>query len=338
MTELSDKEVLLARILEGEGNDRRRFRASNIRALNDLDDLERGGMLLHSEERYFVSLIVIDDLRAKKITRADQIYYRCAHLLKTIQRLYMHDPGRKFTIDELAKEAELEVPLVQKGLTYLNQAPIFAGYDGSVFECTAIIPKEDVLRYEDLASVISMMRSDQEGRTRPPAGSRTKDQKFRILDSPALLALDLKSRPGALGRAVIYLDLDDFKALNMRLTEVVVDREVLPSFHTMLAECVNGIGYAYAEGGDEFTVLLPNASEEIATDVANAIRSQMQRLRFAAGAKGVQLKASFGIAHTTTGANGPDIHKFANEAKRVAKERGKDQIVLWSNGEFILAT
>jgi len=328
MIVLSDSELLLVKILEGGIDERLQFRATHAQHLPLVDALEQGGTLLQSEGRYYLSLLAIDDLRAKKILRADSIYQRCTQLYPVLRRLYTNTPGRKITIAELASAAGLPVSLVQKALVYLNQAPIWTAYDGSVFACTAIAPNDELLRHANLNALISKLRADREAPSRPPAGSRIKDQKFRILDSPALLDADLEQPAGLLGRAVIYLDLDDFKALNTRLTEVVVDRMVLPELHRCLADCVQGIGNAYAEGGDEFTVLLPNASEEMATDVAKAIKNQIRSLRFEMEARDVRLRASFGVAHATVGEPERDLRKLANEAKRISKASGKDCITL----------
>ena len=328
MIALSESEALLAKILEGAVDERPRLRASHAQLAEQLDALEQSGSLLHSEERYYLSLLAIDSLRAKQIARAESIYQRCTHLYSVLRRLYTNAPGRKFTIAELASEAGFPVSLVQKALVYLNQAPIWAGYDGSVFECTALAPNEEVLRYASLKALVAKLRSDREAPSGPAAGTRVKDQKFRILDSPALLDEDLQRPAGRLGRAVIYLDLDDFKALNTRLSEVVVDRMVLPILHRCLAECVAGIGSAYAEGGDEFTVLLPNATEEMAAEVAEAIKNQIHALRFEMEARDVRLRASFGVAHATVGEPEIDLRRLANEAKRSSKAGGKDCITV----------
>jgi len=328
MITLSDSELLLAKILEGGIDERLRFRAAHSQLLEVLDALEQGGTLLQAEGRYYPSLIAIDDLRTKQILRAESIYQRCTDLYPVLRRLHTKAPGRKITIAELASEAALPVSLVQKTLVYLNQAPIWTGYDGSVFACTAIALNEDVLRYANLRAVIAKLRADIEAPSPPADGTRTKDQKFRILDSPALLEMDLEHPAGLLGRAVIYLDLDDFKALNTRLTEVVVDRMILPSLHRCLAQCVSGIGTAYAEGGDEFTVLLPNATEAMAAEVAKAIGNQIRALRFELEAKDVRLRASFGVAHATIGEPEIDLRKLANAAKRISKASGKDCITV----------
>ena len=162
-----------------------------------------------------------------------------------------------------------------------------------------------------------------------PGALREKQQKFGILDSPKLLAIDLANPCGVLGQAVLYLDLDDFKIINTQLTEVIVDRLILPPVHELLAKCVEGIGYAYAEGGDEFTILLPNASERMALEFAEAIRKQIVALRFAGLNDDIGLTVSIGVAYGSPEQDGQVLRERASFAKKRAKEDGKNRICPW---------
>ena len=57
---------------------------------------------------------------------------------------------------------------------------------------------------------------------------------------------------------------------------------------------MRGVGYAYAEGGDEIKFFLPNATETIAREVAEALRRTVETLKFegaAAAHAGLPTKA-----------------------------------------------
>jgi|GEM_PF-2669559 len=157
--------------------------------------------------------------------------------------------------------------------------------------------------------------------------SREKQQKFRILDAPNLLAKDLTRAPGLLGRAVIYLDLDNFKALNSKYTERVVDEAVLPIVHIALRDAAHFVGHAYAEGGDEFIVFLPNASKAMAAAFAEDLRRIISELSFQEPAEAVKVNASLGVAWQAT-ADGRDLPGEANHAKLSAKTAGKNRVVV----------
>ena len=167
---------------------------------------------------------------------------------------------------------------------------------------------------------------------------REKQQKFGILDAPNLLPCDLKEKSGLLGRAVIYLDIDDFKTLNTELTETVVDEFVLPPLHSLLNACVNRVGFAYAEGGDEFTALLPNASREVGIAFGETIRAAIESLRFSEAVAQVRVTASVGIAHDHPGQLDSELVKHANEAKRFAKRGGKNCVAIWRQNKCDIVT
>src|SRR5262249_17216730 len=151
-----------------------------------------------------------------------------------------------------------------------------------------------------------------------------------ILDSPTLLETDLKKSCGVLGQAVLYLDLDDFKTINTQLTEVLVDRFILPPVHQLLSKCTQGLGSAYAEGGDEFTIHLPNSSAEMALQFAEALRKQIGALQFEGLNHEIRLTVSIGVAHALPGEDGQVLREQANIGKKHAKERGKNCVSMWT--------
>ena len=325
---------LLEKILSGSGlhpasEDALQFRASNEDALDDLDELEQLGILKRANNKYSLSILGLVDLRAKNVD-ADSLLHLSAHLFDVLRRLYKRTPGQNIGIDELAKAAEFPKGRVQRGLSYLIQAPIWTTHAGMPDSIAAITPSENILRYKDFEEVIRALR-DQQRKGGNQVGFREKQQKFRVLDSPALLPYDLTKSCGIFGRAVLYLDLDDFKKINSKLTEVVVDRLILPPTHELLAKCVDGLGFAYAEGGDEFTILLPNSSEKMALEFAQAVRTQISALRFDDLGREIHLTVSIGVAHGALGGDGQGLRERANVAKNGAKGNGKNCISVWAS-------
>lgn len=173
-------------------------------------------------------------------------------------------------------------------------------------------------------------RLDQVGVETERPAVRQKDQKFGILDSPAHEAEDFESACGLLGRAVVYFDIDNFKSVNTRFTERVVDRAVLPQLQHLVAGCAAGAGHAYAEGGDEMVVYLPNASLLMGAAFAESLRTAIVGRTFDVDGTGLRLTASFGVAASTELA-GSQLAEFANLAKRAAKAAGKNRVVIWTN-------
>jgi diguanylate cyclase (GGDEF)-like protein len=156
---------------------------------------------------------------------------------------------------------------------------------------------------------------------RPPE-DRKKHEKFRVLDSPQLLEADL-NRLSDRGRpvALIYLDVDDFKKLNTEHTETYVDRHILPSLQNLVAEFTSGIGYAYAEGGDEMIVVLWNATTLPAVAFAEALRSKIESYSFTTPRASIWLTVSMGLAVWDNASATPigELPQRANDAKKFSK-------------------
>lgn len=166
-------------------------------------------------------------------------------------------------------------------------------------------------------------------------GERAKHQKFGILDAPQLLRADLASNAGVLGRAVLFLDLDSFKSLNERFTERVVDRAFLPELQRLVAGVADGNGFAYAEGGDEMIVFLPNSSAAMALALASELRVRISQLSVDIDGVPVTVTASIGIAWEPSGC-GPDLADKANVAKKHSKHSGKNCVSLYATEGSVL--
>ena len=176
--------------------------------------------------------------------------------------------------------------------------------------------------FEYFADAVHCVAEDEHG----PSGDQTreKQQKFKILDAPNLLKDDVLEPCGILGRAVLFLDLDNFKRLNSELTELGVDEHVLPVVHEEIRLCGSGVARAYAMGGDEFALFLQNTSKAMAFAFAETLRERIRGLRFSGPASGVSITASIGVAHSNRDEAEQDLPKLANLAKNRAKEKGKN--------------
>jgi len=158
--------------------------------------------------------------------------------------------------------------------------------------------------------------------------ARLLDQKFGILDGPQMLKQDLAAARSLLGTALVYLDIDHFKQLNTRFTETLIDKTLLPQFQRLVVQAASGHGHAYAEGGDEVTILLENFNQPMAAAFALALLSNVRAAKFVVDGQAVPLTISAGVA---AGAEG--LPERANVAKQHAKEHGRDCVSVWgANG------
>ncbi len=159
---------------------------------------------------------------------------------------------------------------------------------------------------------------------------RTKHEKFQILDSPRLILEDVQGGAGVFGVAVLYADIDHFKPLNTKYTERVVDRTVLPGFQQLIAAAVEHRGYAYAEGGDEVVIVLPNTSLAIAAAFAEDLRRKVAGHRFELDGDSASITLSIGVAASTD--HPSRLPDWANLAKAEAKRRGRNRTITTADG------
>ena len=115
--------------------------------------------------------------------------------------------------------------------------------------------------------------------------AREYDEKFHILEAPALFLPDLAFyRAKCAFRdaevAVAYVDIDDFKTLNTRYTETVIDLKLLPVLMELLEAHTFARGHAYRFGGDEYVLLLPNTTEHWAVELIRELAGKLASASF----------------------------------------------------------
>ena len=101
----------------------------------------------------------------------------------------------------------------------------------------------------------------------------------------------------ALGRGdiVVVLDLDRFKSINDRHGHAIGD-EILRRFGVALKTSIREDDYAARTGGEEFVIVLRNASLQIATEVAERARALLARSTLETPDGSLSATASAGIA------------------------------------------
>jgi len=135
-------------------------------------------------------------------------------------------------------------------------------------------------------------------------------------------ALARRSRPDAT-LAVLFVDLDNFKAINDSRGHAVGD-EILVAVGRRLAACVRPADTVARLGGDEFAVLLDDLSGlpeagEVAARLLDALRAPV-----AARGTTVVVGGSVGIAFADAGADDTDtLLRNADVALYRAKDRGR---------------
>ena len=167
---------------------------------------------------------------------------------------------------------------------------------------------------------------------------RVYDEKFGILEAPALFVSDLAAyrRRCALRRVpvcVVFFDIDDFKAFNTRYGETRIDRDLLPAFMELLEAHVFAHGHAYRFGGDEYVVLLPNYPREDAVRLVRRFQSALRELPLPGIEETPTVSAGICPVDPDCILTDREVLERANRAKNHAKAQGKDRVA-WYRGEL----
>jgi two-component system CheB/CheR fusion protein len=122
--------------------------------------------------------------------------------------------------------------------------------------------------------------------------------------------------------AVLFIDLDNFKVVNDSMGHAAGD-DLLMEIARRMRECVRGSDTVSRFGGDEFAMLLENASVEDAEMTARRIAESLQRPHLI-GRQSVYPSASIGIClYPNDGHDAETLLKNADSAMYQAKDGGK---------------
>jgi len=128
--------------------------------------------------------------------------------------------------------------------------------------------------------------------------------------------------------AVLFVDLDRFKAINDTLGHDVADA-VLVEIAQRLKSCVRQTDTVARYGGDEFTIILPDLHQpEDAAQVAEKILERVAE-PVIAGATSIEASVSIGIAvHPYDGTDIDTLLRNADDAMYRAKQAGRNNYQL----------
>lgn len=129
--------------------------------------------------------------------------------------------------------------------------------------------------------------------------------------------------------SVLVLDIDRFKVVNDTYGHEAGD-EVLKTFAKRVRSCVRGDDLLVRFGGEEIVVVMPDTTEDVASFVAERIRSRVEGSGFAIerGSRQIPVTTSIGVAHLQTTDSSPeDILKRADAALYRAKAEGRNRVM-----------
>lgn len=138
-----------------------------------------------------------------------------------------------------------------------------------------------------------------------------------------------RSQCGGNSVSVMTLDIDHFKRCNDAFGHDVGDA-VLQEFSARLGSNVRPNDFACRMGGEEFVVIMPNTTGDIACHAAERVRRQMCASPFNVPGPPhpLEITVSIGVACSEDGEESPDtLMKRADEALYEAKRTGRNRVV-----------
>lgn len=131
-----------------------KFRAARYTLLNEIDQLEKEKCLIKRDEKYYLQLAVVVDLKGE-LQEADFILMLCAMVYDVLQKGYKSNPGGSISLNEIGRVADIPRNDVNKAISYLVQLPVFLILQGSIYtEDASISPSESVLKYSNVKDII----------------------------------------------------------------------------------------------------------------------------------------------------------------------------------------
>jgi two-component system cell cycle response regulator len=150
----------------------------------------------------------------------------------------------------------------------------------------------------------------------------------RYLDTHLATLVDRSNRRGR-PLSVLITDIDHFKAINDTHGHEGGD-DVLREFSKRIRGAVRGADLACRYGGEEFVVVMPDTTSEIAAQVAERLRDAVAGAPFRISASGAvaAVTTSVGIATLEVDGEGADsLMRRADKALYQAKNNGRNQVV-----------
>jgi diguanylate cyclase len=133
--------------------------------------------------------------------------------------------------------------------------------------------------------------------------------------------------------SLVMIDLDHFKAVNDTYGHVIGDR-VLQACGKALQEVVlRRSDFCARYGGEEMAVILADCPASGAARVAETLREGISTVCVKAGAKEIEVTASFGVAEGCDTDLAEDLIERADAALYIAKRSGRNKVVIAGEGE-----
>ena len=134
---------------------------------------------------------------------------------------------------------------------------------------------------------------------------------------------------------VIMMDLDHFKRVNDTYGHEAGDKVLKTLAFTLSEQCRRG-DFACRYGGEEFVIVMPNITTDIAYERAESIRRYLNSMSVPYGPYNLTITISMGIAcYPINGDTRQSVLQAADQAMYGAKEAGRDHILSYDEFQIL---
>jgi diguanylate cyclase (GGDEF)-like protein len=134
--------------------------------------------------------------------------------------------------------------------------------------------------------------------------------------------------------SVLMIDIDFFKLVNDNYGHDAGDI-IIKGLSSILEANIRSSDLAIRYGGEEFTILLHNATDKSAEDIAQKIKENFNSTKFDVGTETIQKTLSIGVAHFPKDADSVwKVIKYADTALYEAKNTGRNKVVRFTKDMF----
>jgi diguanylate cyclase len=152
--------------------------------------------------------------------------------------------------------------------------------------------------------------------------TKLKNKRAYISDMSKFIATHLQTT----GEKILYIDIDNFKALNDKFGYLAGDK-VLVFVANTLKSYIGDEERIYRVGDEDFAVVIGNMQRPKVEELADRIRSKVSVSKLVYAEEVIQLTVSIGIVEHKEGEDLIAINSKAQKALEKAKELGKNRVV-----------
>ena len=129
----------------------------------------------------------------------------------------------------------------------------------------------------------------------------------------------------------MMLDIDNYKSINDRYGHPMGDA-VLKNLAQIMVLSTRSMDTCSRYGGDEFVIILPDSSQEIAASISERIQKKIAEMQVpVSDHESFGITVSIGIAEWQPGMSVRALTEYADQAMYLSKNNGKNQVTIYKH-------